>query len=275
MYPFAPEHRARPRLRQPVAPKVAVLLNANAKRVNEKVRRTLSHVVPERTSSSPAPRGGAAGIAETVVDRRYQTVFTGGGDGTFVSWVNRDHRAPPSAARLARAPLRRAEAGHRQRAWPRWSAPPRPPRPGPRRASRPARGPRAPPARPAHLRGAPDPVRRRGPRRRHPQRLRLARRTAWRHAAASPGARRAPATASRWPSAPRPLPAGAPPRLMRDRQRRPRRLAARRPAGAASARPSAPARCSTPAPHDGGAPHRPLLRLRPPALPLRRAGAAA
>jgi diacylglycerol kinase family enzyme len=68
---------------------VAVLLNARAKSVNEGVRRALSLVVPpEDLFLSHCPEE-AAEISDRVVARRYRTVFTGGGDGTFVSWVNR------------------------------------------------------------------------------------------------------------------------------------------------------------------------------------------
>ncbi|MGC3998441.1 MAG: hypothetical protein QM767_13630 [Anaeromyxobacter sp.] len=71
------------------AAEVAVLLNANAKQVNAGVRRALSSVVPaEHLFLSRSPDEAEA-IAEEVVARRYGTVFTGGGDGTFVSWVNR------------------------------------------------------------------------------------------------------------------------------------------------------------------------------------------
>ena len=69
-------------------PRVAVLLNANAKRVDEKVRRTLSHVVPEGDLYLTRTFEEAREVAETVVDRRYQVVFTGGGDGTFVGFLN-------------------------------------------------------------------------------------------------------------------------------------------------------------------------------------------
>ncbi len=75
----------------PAEPKVAVLLNANAKRVNEKVRRTLSHVVPEGDLFLTRTFEEARKVAEFVVDRRYQTVFTGGGDGTFCGFLNEIH----------------------------------------------------------------------------------------------------------------------------------------------------------------------------------------
>lgn len=67
--------------------KVAVLLNANAKRVSDRVHRALSHVVPEDDLFFSRTTGEAHTIARTVVDRGYRTVFTGGGDGTFVSFV--------------------------------------------------------------------------------------------------------------------------------------------------------------------------------------------
>jgi diacylglycerol kinase family enzyme len=70
-------------------PGVAVLLNANAKQVNASVRRALSLVVPDEHVYLSASAADASAIADEVVSRRYRTVFTGGGDGTFVSWVNR------------------------------------------------------------------------------------------------------------------------------------------------------------------------------------------
>jgi diacylglycerol kinase family enzyme len=68
---------------------VAVLLNANAKQVNARVRQALSSVVPDGDLYFSRSHEEAGAIAEEVVSRRYRTVFTGGGDGTFVSWVNR------------------------------------------------------------------------------------------------------------------------------------------------------------------------------------------
>jgi diacylglycerol kinase family enzyme len=81
-------------------PGVAVLLNANAKQVNARVRRALSLVMAdEHVFLSESPEQASA-IADEVVTRRYRTVFTGGGDGTFVAWVNRilesaERRATP------------------------------------------------------------------------------------------------------------------------------------------------------------------------------------
>jgi diacylglycerol kinase family enzyme len=67
---------------------IAVLLNANAKQVNGRVHRALSDVVPAGDLFFSRSAEEAREIAERVVSRRYGTVFTGGGDGTFVSWVN-------------------------------------------------------------------------------------------------------------------------------------------------------------------------------------------
>ena len=68
---------------------VAVLLNARAKAVKPGVIEALSRVVPREDLFVSRSGQEAAEIADWVVARRYQTVFTGGGDGTFVSWVNR------------------------------------------------------------------------------------------------------------------------------------------------------------------------------------------
>src|SRR5512133_3665324 len=96
------ERRSHESARAGGAADVAVLLNANAKQVNATVRRALSLVVPDEhlfLSRSPAE---ANVIADEVVARRYRTVFTGGGDGTFVSWVNRILEA--AERRAARPP---------------------------------------------------------------------------------------------------------------------------------------------------------------------------
>ncbi len=68
--------------------KVAVLLNSNARRVSEKIVRSLSHVVPEGDLFLSRSELDARRIAQTVLDRRYHTVFLGGGDGTFTCFVN-------------------------------------------------------------------------------------------------------------------------------------------------------------------------------------------
>jgi diacylglycerol kinase family enzyme len=68
---------------------VAVLLNARAKAVNEGIIETLSLIVPPEDLFVSHSEEEAVEIADWVVARRYQTIFTGGGDGTFVAWTNR------------------------------------------------------------------------------------------------------------------------------------------------------------------------------------------
>jgi diacylglycerol kinase family enzyme len=92
----------RERLTPAGAPPVAVLLNANAKSVNATVREALHAVVPDEHVFFSSTPDEANRIAEEVVERRYGTVFTGGGDGTFVAWVNRILEA--AERRAARPP---------------------------------------------------------------------------------------------------------------------------------------------------------------------------
>src|SRR5262249_54188651 len=74
---------------QPAAePRVAIVLNANARQVTPKVIRSLSHAVSEEdlfVSHSPMQ---VRRIAKTLLERRYPIVFCGGGDGTFAALVN-------------------------------------------------------------------------------------------------------------------------------------------------------------------------------------------
>lgn len=84
----SPDLRQVPSATPAAEPKVAVLLNANARKVTPKVVKSLSHVVPEQDlflSRSPLD---ARRIAQTVLERGYPMVFTGGGDGTFMGFVN-------------------------------------------------------------------------------------------------------------------------------------------------------------------------------------------
>jgi diacylglycerol kinase family enzyme len=67
---------------------IAVLLNANAKQVNPRLRDALSSLVPAGSLFLSRDPEEAHRIADTVMSRGVGTVFTGGGDGTFVSWVN-------------------------------------------------------------------------------------------------------------------------------------------------------------------------------------------
>jgi diacylglycerol kinase family enzyme len=77
-----------PHARAEADSRVAVLLNANARRVNEKTVRSLQHVVPDEDLFLSRSSLDARRIAQAVLDRRYPTVFCGGGDGTFMGFVN-------------------------------------------------------------------------------------------------------------------------------------------------------------------------------------------
>jgi diacylglycerol kinase family enzyme len=71
-----------------VEPRVAVLLNANARKVSDKVIRSLSHVVPDDDIFLSRSELDCHRIVQKVLDQRYSTVFLGGGDGTFLGFVN-------------------------------------------------------------------------------------------------------------------------------------------------------------------------------------------
>ncbi len=81
---------------------VAVLLNANARRVSDKVVRSLSHAVANEDLYISRSELDTRRIAQQVMDRGYDTVFLGGGDGTFMWFVNELCRE--AEARRARLP---------------------------------------------------------------------------------------------------------------------------------------------------------------------------
>src|SRR6266851_4987790 len=68
--------------------RVAVLLNANAGAVSDALRRELENFVPPEDIFYSRTFEDARAIARTVLERGYSTVLTGGGDGTFVGYVN-------------------------------------------------------------------------------------------------------------------------------------------------------------------------------------------
>jgi diacylglycerol kinase family enzyme len=70
------------------AERVAVLLNANARSVNEKVRREIARFIPEEDVFYSRSLDEARDIVGQVLDGGYSTLLTGGGDGTFVGFVN-------------------------------------------------------------------------------------------------------------------------------------------------------------------------------------------
>lgn len=101
---FVPQPR--PDLRVvPQHNRVAVLLNANAKKVNEGVRRDMAAVVPEQDLYYCRTIEEAQMHVRTILDQRYGTVLMGGGDGTIATTINLLVQA---ADRLGRGDLRHA-----------------------------------------------------------------------------------------------------------------------------------------------------------------------
>ena len=105
-----------PSVQTALEPKVAVLLNANARQVNDRTLRALSHVVSPEDLFVSRSEIDARRIAQTVVERRYDTVFCGGGDGTFVTFATeiiRQHkRSPMPRARIPRFGVLRLGTGN-------------------------------------------------------------------------------------------------------------------------------------------------------------------
>src|SRR5438105_12337815 len=92
--------------------KVAVLLNANARAVSDGLKRELENFVPPEDLYFSRCFEDAQSISRQVIDKGYHTVLTGGGDGTFVGYVNclfRQAQQPgpsfaPSALKLEPVP---------------------------------------------------------------------------------------------------------------------------------------------------------------------------
>jgi len=84
--------RLMPPLRNAEEPRVAVVLNANARKVTQKIVHALSHVIPERDLFVSRSEQDGRRAVQTILDRRYHTVFSGGGDGTFALLVNEIQR---------------------------------------------------------------------------------------------------------------------------------------------------------------------------------------
>ncbi|HTO96677.1 MAG TPA: diacylglycerol kinase family protein [Myxococcales bacterium] len=76
------------RLPLPGSDRVAVLLNANARSVSEDLQRELENFVPPEDLYYSRCLEDARAISRKVLDKGYRTVLTGGGDGTFVGYVN-------------------------------------------------------------------------------------------------------------------------------------------------------------------------------------------
>jgi diacylglycerol kinase family enzyme len=70
------------------ANQVAVLLNRNAKRVNDRVVRNVHQWVPSHQVYATGSEEEAVAAVRDILDRGYTSVFAGGGDGTVMSLVN-------------------------------------------------------------------------------------------------------------------------------------------------------------------------------------------
>ena len=77
-----------PTLQPASEPRVAIVLNANARQVTPKIIRSLSHAVAEEDLFVTHSPMQVRRIAKTLLERRYPIVFCGGGDGTFAGLVS-------------------------------------------------------------------------------------------------------------------------------------------------------------------------------------------
>ncbi|MBI2379115.1 MAG: hypothetical protein HYV07_34305 [Deltaproteobacteria bacterium] len=72
----------------PRSGRVAVLLNANAKRVTPAVRRSFERITPREDLFFSRSLEEAESFSSEIIQRRYDVVLTGGGDGTLVQTLN-------------------------------------------------------------------------------------------------------------------------------------------------------------------------------------------
>lgn len=101
---LAPDARGELRL-VPQEARVAVLLNANAKRVSSRVRHAFEQIVPREDLFFSRSLEEASVHARAIIDRRYGVVMAGGGDGTITNTMNMLIRAAETGLRGGRAPL--------------------------------------------------------------------------------------------------------------------------------------------------------------------------
>jgi diacylglycerol kinase family enzyme len=93
--------RVRPRFEP--GRRIAVVLNANARQVSRKVVTSARDVVPSGDLFVSRTLEEATQIAQTIVDRGYDAVFAGGGDGTFTRCISDLHHYAEKSGRLAPA----------------------------------------------------------------------------------------------------------------------------------------------------------------------------
>ncbi len=84
----------------PPSDRVAVVVNGNAKSVNDEVISTLDQILLGGDLFVPRRLEDAQDIAQTLVSRGYGTVLTGGGDGTFTVMVTEVVRAARRQGKL-------------------------------------------------------------------------------------------------------------------------------------------------------------------------------
>jgi diacylglycerol kinase family enzyme len=83
--------------------RVAVVLNANAKRVNRRVLSEVERILPRGDVYYSETLEQAKAFARAIIDQRYTTVLVGGGDGTVTSLMN--HLVEAAAGPFSVRPL--------------------------------------------------------------------------------------------------------------------------------------------------------------------------
>jgi len=78
----------------PEAGRFAVVLNRNAKKVTKEVAEMSGELVPPEDLFLSASAEESQEIARTIIERGYETVFAGGGDGTVMHLINQLARYP-------------------------------------------------------------------------------------------------------------------------------------------------------------------------------------
>ncbi|MBL8035850.1 MAG: hypothetical protein JNJ69_19250 [Leptospiraceae bacterium] len=67
---------------------IAILLNANARLVTDKVRRSLERIIPRASLFLSHTKEEARDYVKHIVDNKFNVIFSGGGDGSFVNLIN-------------------------------------------------------------------------------------------------------------------------------------------------------------------------------------------
>jgi diacylglycerol kinase family enzyme len=78
----------------PVTGRFAVVLNRNAKKVTERVEEISGEIVPPEDLFLSSSAEDSEEIARTIIERQYEAVFAGGGDGTVMHLINQLARYP-------------------------------------------------------------------------------------------------------------------------------------------------------------------------------------